>query len=491
MLDFRIDASKRMVTTCSVAFVSILVLFLNACTDVVPLNVVPDADAATETTDSNSAAAESQVDANAEAKSETTDGAKAKIAGEYEGMPVGVTAEGRIFRGSPDAPITIYEYSDYQCPFCQRHFSQTEPALNESFVETGQVRVVFMDFPLVQIHPNAPAASAAALCISEQDPVAYWEMHALIFETQNEWANLDDPLAYFEELGSQLDVDDEMFASCLQSGRADARVESSYAAGESLGFSGTPSFQFVNETTGETFNLVGAQPFEKFRSWIEAIAAGDTPADATPPERETAPGNQEIPYWATEEGLAPDPERPGYTMAGDEYRGSLDAPVVIVEYSDYQCPFCRRHTTDTQPILDEKFVDSGQVRWVFKHFPLNIHPQAPMAGVAAECAAEQGFFWEMHELLFAYVSNWSVREPNSVFVEMANELDLNIETFETCLEDDAMMERIESDFADGRPFVQGTPTFIVLSGGQGRIIPGALPAATFSEALQEIIDSTP
>ena len=88
-------------------------------------------------------------------------------------------------------------------------------------------------------------------------------------------------------------------------------------------------------------------------------------------------------------------------MAGDEYRGNTDAKVTVIEFSDFQCPFCKQHVEETQPALDEEFVDSGKVMWVFKHFPLSIHPQAPAAGAAAECAADQGKFWEMHELLFS------------------------------------------------------------------------------------------
>ncbi|MEM7124938.1 MAG: thioredoxin domain-containing protein [Chloroflexota bacterium] len=464
----------------------LVVLLVSACTEIAPLDVGSSSSdlSADEPAPGGTSADEASTGSDTP---EETESEEYEIVGEYQGMPVGVMADGTIFRGEPDAPVTIYEYSDYECPFCLRHFTQTEPSLNEAYIQSGQARIVFMDFPLVQIHPNAPAASSAAICTGEQNPIAYWEMHALIFETQNEWGSLADPIPFFEELSTQLDIDSEVFSDCMVSGRPDAIIEKSYAMGRSLGFGGTPSFQFVNESSGATYDLVGAQPFQKFAEWIDAIARGESPDGAESPP----PDEAEIPFWATEEGLAADPDRPGYTVAGDAYRGSLDAPVVIVEYSDYQCPFCRRHTTDTQPILDEQFVDSGQIRWVFKHFPLNIHPQAPMAGVAAECAALQGQFWEMHELLFAYTSNWSIREPNPIFVEMAVELGLDTDAFEVCLADESMMELIESDFAEGRPFVQGTPTFIVLSGGQGRIIPGALPAEAFTQALQEVVDSAP
>jgi protein-disulfide isomerase len=350
-------------------------------------------------------------------------------------------------------------------------------------VQTGQLKVVFMDFPLAQLHPNAPTASAAALCVAEQSPVAFWEMHAMLFETQDEWANLSDPNTFFTELAAQTDVELRDFEVCLSSGSKDAVVEETFQRARDLGFSGTPSFQFVIEETGETAELVGAQPFDRFATWIDSLLAGEIPAEA----ESQAEGGGEIPYWATAEGLAPDPDRPGYTMAGDQYRGSTDAEVVVIEYSDFQCPYCARHVANTQPVLDETFVDTGQVRWVFKHFPLNIHPQAPAAGVAAECAAEQGEFWEMHHLLFETTSQWSNNDPNSTFVDLAADLQLDVDAFEACLEDPEMMARVEADFAEGRPFVQGTPTFIVMTGEQGRIIPGALPAESFVEALEGIL----
>ena len=117
------------------------------------------------------------------------------------------------------------------------------------------------------------------------------------------------------------------------------------------------------------------------------------------PEQQAA-ADAEIPYWATVEGWQPDPDRPGYNMAGDLFKGSLDAPITVIEFSDFQCPFCKRHTEDDAADAGRALRrQRARCMWVFKHFPLDIHPQAPMAGVAAECAGEQGKFWEMSELI--------------------------------------------------------------------------------------------
>lgn len=404
-------------------------------------------------------------------------------------IPVGYTEDGLVYRGDPDAPITIYEYSDYQCPFCQRHFNQTEPALNEQYVASGQAKIVFVDFPLTQIHPQAPAAHAAALCAGDQSPVAFWGMHDLIFETQQEWGASADPNAELANLAQQLDLDMDAYQACIDGGEKDQVIADGIASAREQDFGGTPSFLFVVEETGESYQLVGAQPYDKFADWLDTLAAGEVPSDAAADSGGGGEGDGEIPYWATAEGLAPDPDHAGYTMAGDQYRGSADAKVVVIEFSDFQCPFCGRHTSNTQPLLDEQFVDSGDVRWVFKHFPLNIHAQAPAAGVAAECAAEQGMFWEMHAELFVGMASWSIREPNPVFVDIATSMGLDIDEFSSCLEDEEMLARVDEDFEAGRPFVQGTPTFIVMTGEEGRIIPGALPADQFTEALQTVLDA--
>lgn len=430
------------------------------------------------------ATVQSSVVASATKETTTTE---TEIAGEietYKGIAVGFTDEGYPFRGSPDAPITMYEYSDFQCPFCSRYFVQTEPALDESYVRNGQVRVVFRDFPLVELHPNAPPAHFASLCVADQGAALYWMLHARLFQTQSEWNQLPEPAAYFADLASEVGADMEQYNACVASGEKEAIVAQGVAEAREKGFSGTPSFQFVREATDEAFPLVGAQPYEQFAGMIDTLVAGGTPQSAAETE-----GSEEIPFWATVDGLLPDPDRPGSTMAGDYYRGNPEAKVVVIEFSDLQCPFCRRHTLETQPLLDEQFVATDQVLWVFKHFPLTIHPQAPAAGIAAECAADQGKFWEMHHLLFTNLQSWSIADPTPIFTDLAQQLDLDLEQFTPCLESESAAQRVQEDLEAGTPFVRGTPTFIVLYNGQGSIIPGALPADRFTSILQEVLDS--
>ena len=405
----------------------------------------------------------------------------------YRDIPVGFTDEGYPYRGSPDAPITMYEYSDYECPFCSRHVVQTEPAIDESFVRKGIVRVIFRDFPLESLHPNARAAHIASLCVAEQGSAAnYWRMHSQLFETASQWSNVADPAPVFSDLANGLGLDMARFADCVQNPAVSALVDAGIAEAESAGFSGTPSFRLVIEESGESFDLVGAQPYDQFASVIDIMATGELPQQA---EAAAQQGSDEVPVWATAEGLAPDPDRPGYTMAGDQYRGAEDAPVTVVEFSDFQCPFCLRHVELTQPTLDADYVDTGKVRWVYKHFPLDTHLQAPAAGAASECAAAQGKFWEMHHLLFADVESWSVADPLSRLTELAQELQLDTDAFAACMADGEAAAAVQSDLVDGAPFVRGTPTFIVLYGDSGSIIPGALPLESFTPVLDQALEA--
>ncbi|MCB0116797.1 MAG: thioredoxin domain-containing protein, partial [Caldilineaceae bacterium] len=104
-----------------------------------------------------------------------------------------------------------------------------------------------------------------------------------------------------------------------------------------------------------------------------------------------------------------------------------------------------------------------------------------------QCAGNQGKFWEMHDLLFERMSEWGNSNVDAVLPTLAEELELDMETFSACMEEQATYQKILADLNSGSGFVQGTPTFVVLWGDQGRLIPGALPADQFSQALTQLL----
>ena len=187
-----------------------------------------------------------------------------------KGPPPSTTATvgfaGRPMLGQADAPVTIVEFSDYQCPYCKRYATTVFPNLKRDYIDTGKVRYVFRDFPLTQIHPQAPKAHEAGHCAGEQD--RYWDMHDLMFKNQKN-LSVAELSGYAETLG--LDVGS--FDSCLESGRHVAAIKADTQAGAQAGVRGTPSFIIGKSDSGDTINgtiVRGAQPFTKFQQVIQA-----------------------------------------------------------------------------------------------------------------------------------------------------------------------------------------------------------------------------
>jgi protein-disulfide isomerase len=404
--------------------------------------------------------------------------------GVYEDIAAGFTSEGFPYRGDPEAPVTIEEFSDYLCPFCGRHFTQTMPALIQDYVAEGQVQYVFRDMPLVSLHPTAPVGHRAAICAGQQGAEFYWWMHDELFKTQQQWANVPDPTTYVTALAEEAGVEMSAFETCMASPEIEAQVNEGVAAGQAAGFTGTPAFRFTVNESGESYTLVGAQPLATFTQWIEAMLTGEEP----PQEEQAQAEPPELPFWANADGLAPDPDRPGYNLAGDQYLGNPEASVVVIEFSDFQCPACAQHALEIQPTLNQELVETGQIMWVFKHLPLQMHPQALIAATAAECAAEQGQFWEMHDLLFETVDDWAVEDAAPELVGLADELELDTTAFEACLDSREPMESVVADIYHSMGAVSSTPSFIVLSGGQGSILRGSQPAEQFVNLLQGVLD---
>jgi len=160
----------------------------------------------------------------------------------------------------------------------------------------------------------------------------------------------------------------------------------------------------------------------------------------------------------------------------DDVLGSEDAPVTMIEFSDYECPFCARYFTQTYDQIKKTYVDTGKVKIVFRDFPLSFHPKAQKAAEAAECAGEQGKYWEMHDKLFENQQTLDIISLK----RYANEIGLNIAEFSPCLDSGQMAAEVKKDFSDGQAAgVRGTPAFFI----NGRLISGAQPFSAFQQAI--------
>lgn len=190
---------------------------------------------------------------------------------------------------------------------------------------------------------------------------------------------------------------------------------------------------------------------------------------------------------------APTPRPAGNpaTVDDDAVLGKKDAPVTLIEFVDYQCPFCGRFATQTLPQLKKEYVDTGKVKLVMRDFPLSFHQNAPKASEATECAEEGGKFWEMHDLIFEKQGEWA-QAPNAseLFKQYAASLGLP-KTFDACLDTGKYAQEVQKDFADGSTSgVSGTPNFWVLGpGGKSEQISGAVPFSNFQSVIDRLLGS--
>lgn len=389
----------------------------------------------------------------------------------------GALEDARFTLGDPSAPVTIVEFSDYQCPVCATHFEQTWPTLKEKYIDTGRVFYVLKDFPLTSIHPQAFKAHQAVRCAQELgDSDAFWEMHDLLFQGQQSWSGSPEHSARFAEYADALGLDHTEFAACLDSADQAEAVQADVDEGLAYGVNGTPTF-FIG---GYPFS--GAHPIQNFDQIITLAESGqlrDAIAESiAAAEAQQQAQNQPRPTIA-----------PVDVPIGDApVRGNLDAPITIVEYSDYQCPFCSRHHTQTFPQLMENYIDTGKVRYVFKDFPLtSIHPQAIKAAEAARCArnvAGDAAYWEMHDRLFEDQDAWSGNpEYLAIFEGYGADMGLDQAAFKECLGSGRTVDAILADLEEAAGYgVSGTPAFFV----NGQPLQGAQPYEAFAQLIEAL-----
>jgi protein-disulfide isomerase len=162
----------------------------------------------------------------------------------------------------------------------------------------------------------------------------------------------------------------------------------------------------------------------------------------------------------------------------DPSLGNPDAPVTIIEFGDFECPFCKKFSLETKPQLEKNEINEGKVRLIWKDFPLSIHSRAEAAHEAARCAQDQGKFWEYHDLLYANQQQLGKNDLK----KYATELRLDTKEFNECVDSRRFSNLVAEGLAEGTAAgVRGTPSFLI----NGRLVVGALPYATFSQAIED------
>ena len=188
----------------------------------------------------------------------------------------------------------------------------------------------------------------------------------------------------------------------------------------------------------------------------------------------------------------PEPQNVVLSVKDDPFKGKKDAKLTLIEFSDYECPFCSRHFREVLPQIEREYLTTGKVKYVFRNFPIeSIHPRAFKAHEAANCAGEQGKYWEMHDRLFANQNLLALKE----LPQHAKVLGLDGEKFQRCLDNGKQASKVRSDLADGQKAgVQGTPTFFLgltepndANIKAAKIIRGAQPYAAFKTAIDGLL----
>jgi protein-disulfide isomerase len=339
--------------------------------------------------------------------------------------------------GAEQAPVTIILFSDFECFQCGR----SAAVLGEMLQSTANIKIIFKNAPAMT-NKDALLAHEAAIAAGAQG--RFWEMHNLLF-ANGQRLRRDDLIGYAKQLGLDVDV----FRQALDDHRFRPVVERDLAEAKGLGVTTTPTF-FVNG-----LRMVGPQSEASLQSVVDSILASAS-------ER-----SQEV--------VAASGPAQAINLASAPALGPVGAPISLVEFADFECPFCAKSASAISAVLKAY---PTQVRLSFKNYPLPFHHESALAHEAALAAGEQGKFWEMYDLLFSNQDKLSREE----LLKRAEFLHLDMARFKAALRDHRFKIAVDADRQEGdRLGVDGTPFFFI----NGHAVSGAID---FKE-LKKLIDS--
>lgn len=373
-----------------------------------------------------------------------------------------------IYRGPEDAPVTIINFSDFQCPFSKRSVDLMESVMKRY---NGKVRYVFKHYPL-SFHKFAKPASMAAAAAQNQGK--FWEYYAKLYSDVKN-VNEDTIVAYAKDL--KLDMD--KFNADRTSAETAKKIQEDISLGAQFGVRGTPTL-FINgirivgansakiEDTiikqiviGEQLKAKGAK-----NPYLEIVKNGQT--KFIPPKRETPAVSQDI-YNVPVPAAAP-------------VWGAEDALVTIVLFDDFECPFCSRLYATYEQLKKDY---DGKIRIAFVNLPLGFHKKAREAAIVASAAKNQGKFWEMYSFLFTRQKEWAHSQDLKAWLESVNkDLPADWEQLQKDMKGKTAAAVVDADveFA-GKLGLRGTPASFI----NGRFISGALPIDAFKKVIDEEI----
>ncbi|AKU95784.1 Periplasmic thiol:disulfide interchange protein DsbA [Labilithrix luteola] len=379
-----------------------------------------------------------------------------------------VPVAGSPVRGKADAPVTIVEFSDFQCPYCKK----VGPTLDEIRKTYGdKVRIVWKDMPL-SFHPRAmPAAEVARAARAAKGDAGFWDVHDKLFASQPKLEDAD-----LEAVAKSAGLDVAKVMGAVKGQTYKKGIEADMLVGDDIQASGTPHF-FINGR-----RLVGAQPLAKFKTIIdEELKKFDDQ------KGKVAAKDYYDSLMKTAKG-APEPERKiaAPPPANAPFMGAANGKVLIQQWSDFQCPFCSR----VEGTIDELVkAYPTQVKVVWRDKPLPMHPDAPLAAEAArEAYAQKGNagFAKMRKLMFDHQREDGLKRP--ALEGYAKEIGLDVAKFNAALDNHVHKAAIDADEKAGTDIgVNGTPSFVV----GPYYISGAQPLTKFKRAVELALNPPP
>lgn len=376
--------------------------------------------------------------------------------------------------GKPNAPVTIVEISDFQCPFCSR-VGPTLKQLKEKY-GPDKIRVVWKHNPL-PFHKNArPAHEAAQTVFALGGSDAFWKFHDSAFANQQALTDEN-----YEKWAKEAGVDPAKFKAAYASKKYAAKVDEDMAMAKKVGATGTPAFR-INGVT-----LSGAQPIDKFSEVIDQqlaeakklVAGGTKPGDVyvslTNKNQTAAPAQQAKKEDAEEEDKS---VWKVLVQDDDPIRGPKDALVTMIVFSDFQCPFCKRVEETLKQVATTY---PNDVRFVWKDNPLPFHPRAKPAAVLARVAyktkGDKGF-WDAHDAIFE--SNPKLEDDD--LKAIADKLGVRWDDVKAAIDSNKYGEKLDGSVELANDVqARGTPHFFI----NGVRLSGAQPFDAFKKAIDE------
>jgi protein-disulfide isomerase len=362
-------------------------------------------------------------------------------------------------RGASNAPVLLEVFSDFMCPYSVK-FNSTVQELQKQYPD--KIRTTFRQFPL-PFHNGAHLMAEASLCAEEQGK--FWEYHDKLMAEAKKREK-----AELVQIAADLQLSTPQFVDCLDSGRFVKKVDTDIAIGKANGVQGTPGF-LINGRLGS-----GAKPTELMKPLIDWHLNPSGVYPGKPQQPANRPGNgaqgQPMP------GVDPAKVYPldAQWLKKGFVRGSDDAPVTLVEFFDYNCPFCRKGAE----VADALSAEYGtKLKVVSKHNPLPMHANAAKTSEALLCAHEQSKFMELRKEILG--DSWGKNSVDELKTA-AKKVGLNETAFNACLDGGKTKAVIDEDMKTAAAMgVQSTPTFMV----NGTPVIGAQPIEVFKKIIDE------